>query len=175
MALHKLILPTRSGNLMFPVALFFGGIVQFLAGILILFNGDSFNGSVFVTYGSYWIGAGTMMVPNVGALFDVYDLANERNLTAAIYMFMWAAFALMITLISVRIKGGSLLGTWCLFFVFLNLFLEGIYDMTLNSAMMRASGVACAMACLGGYYSGIVDLFAEQGSVLWCGKYKSRL
>lgn len=172
MALHKLVLPTGSNHLMLPTALMYGGLAQFLSGFLVLFSGDSFNGTLFVTFGAYWLGSGMMMVPSVGQSLDVYAINHEEATTTAIYLFLWAFFGLMVCGISLKIKNGSFLLSWCLFFIFLNLFLEACYNLTGIVSLMQASGVACIFASVGGYYSGIADLFAEQGVEMWTGKYK---
>ena len=172
MALHKLILPADSNHLMLPTALMYGGLSQFLSGFLVLLTGDSFNGTLYVTFGAYWLGSGLMMVPSVGSTLDVYTAQNQDATVTAIYLFLWSFFGLMVCGISTKIKNGTLLGTWCLFFVFLNLFLEACYFLTGLVPLMLASGVACICASVGAYYSGIVDLFAEQGVILWNGKYK---
>ncbi|KAI8639535.1 GPR1/FUN34/yaaH family-domain-containing protein [Parasitella parasitica] len=172
MALHKLVLPTGSNHLMLPTALMYGGLAQFLAGFLVLIGGDSFNGTLFVTFGAYWLGSGMMMVPSVGQSLDVYAINHEEATTTAIYLFLWSFFGLMVCGISLKIKNGSFLLSWCLFFIFLNLFLEACYNLTGIVSLMQASGVACICASVGGYYSGIVDLFAEQGVQMWTGKYK---
>jgi succinate-acetate transporter protein len=170
MALQKLILPTSSNHLMLPTALMFGGLAQFLSGFLVLFSGDSFGGTLYVCFGAYWLGSGLMMVPAVGESLSVYT-NNEQATTTAILLFLWAFFGLMVFGISLKIKNGSLLLTCTLFFIFLNLFLEACYCLTEIVPLMRASGVACIGASLCGYYTGIVELFAEQGTKMWTGKY----
>ena len=171
MALHKLVLPAGSNHLMLPTAFFYGGLAQFLSGFLVLFTGDSFNGTLFVTFGAYWLGSGMMMVPSVGETLDVYAL-NDQSTVTGIYLYLWSFFGLMVCCISLKIKNGSFMLTWCLFYVFLNLFLEATYSLTGIVPLMQASGVACICASLGAYYSGIADLFAEQGTHLWIGKYR---
>jgi succinate-acetate transporter protein len=172
MALHKLILPTSSNHLMLPTALMFGGLAQFLSGFLVLFSGDSFGGTLYVCFGAYWLGSGLMMIPAVGESLNVYAANNEQATTTAIFLFLWAFFGLMACGISLKIKNGSFLLTCTLFFIFLNLFLEACYFLTEIVALMRASGFACVCASLCGYYAGIVDLFAEQGTKMWTGKYR---
>lgn len=173
MALHKLVLPTQSNHLMLPTALMYGGLAQFLSGFLVLFTGDSFNGTLFVTFGAYWLGSGMMMVPSVGQTLDIYAISEQATVTA-IYLYMWSFFGLMVCAISLKIKNGSFVLTWCLFHVFFNLFLEATYTLTGIKALMQASGVACLCASIAGYYSGIADLFAEQGVIMWVGKYRQK-
>ncbi|CAO3615846.1 unnamed protein product [Mucor fragilis] len=172
MALHKLVIPTESNHLMLPTALMYGGLAQFISGFLVLISGDSFSGSLFVTFGAYWLGSGIMMVPSVGQSLNVYAINHEEATTTAMFLYLWAFFGLMVCGISLKIKNGSFLTTWCLFFIFLNLFLEACYTLTGIVSLMQASGVACICASMSGYYSGIVDIFAEQGVVMWTGKYK---
>lgn len=152
----------------------YGGLAQFLSGFLVLFAGDSFNGALYVTFGAYWLGSGLMMIPSVGQTSDVYAIDNEQATTTAIYLYLWSFFGLMVCAISLKIKNGSFMLTWCLFFVFLNLLLEASYNLTGIVSLMQASGVACICASVGAYYSGIADLFAEQGVQMWTGKYRSR-
>jgi succinate-acetate transporter protein len=43
------------GGVMLPLAFVFGGIVQLIAGIIELYREDVFHGTVFASYGCFWI------------------------------------------------------------------------------------------------------------------------
>eukprot|EP00906_Rhabdomonas_costata_P010927 RCo015376 len=53
------------GGVMLPLAYVFGGIVQLIAGIIELYREDVFHGTVFASYGAFWIcvanGAGSII------------------------------------------------------------------------------------------------------------------
>jgi succinate-acetate transporter protein len=172
MGLFKLILPDSSGNIMLPVALFFGGCTQFLAGLLCLLQGKSWGGSLFMSWGAYWIGAAIRMVPNISSAFDAYTDPYDLDTANGIYFFIWAIYGFMVSLISIRIKGGNMLTTYNMFFIALNLLTEGIYNITHATSSMRVSGVASLLAAAGAYYGAVVDIFAEQGVKYWVGEYK---
>ncbi|KAF9965451.1 hypothetical protein BGZ70_004821 [Mortierella alpina] len=46
--------------------LFYGGMGQLLAGIMEFINGNSFGGTVFVSYGLYWTSFATLLLPSFG-------------------------------------------------------------------------------------------------------------
>ena len=49
------LLPSGGVAIVFPVAFFFGGLIQILVGILEVFRGNLFGAMVFGSYGPFWV------------------------------------------------------------------------------------------------------------------------
>lgn len=155
----NLFLPWKSNHVIYPTALLFGGIAQYIAGFLDLFYGGTFSGTILVSYGAFWAGQGMMMLPTASAVLD--DYSNEADVAQAnsLYNFIWAFYTLMLLGISFRITTGNFILSWyatdasrscflftflflcrCLFWVFLTLLFDAIFYLTQNQPLMRASG-----------------------------------
>ena len=80
------------------------------------------------------------MLPTVEPLLEVYQTAWDLAQANAIYHFMWAFYTLMLMFISLKIRNGTFTLTWCLFWVFITLFLTAIYYVTNVQPVLRVSG-----------------------------------
>ncbi|KAI7847657.1 GPR1/FUN34/yaaH family-domain-containing protein [Circinella umbellata] len=172
LAAYNLFLPHKPNHIIFPTALLFGGIAQYLAGFLDLFYGGTFSGTILVSYGAFWAGSGMMMLPSAASTLDSYETAWDLAQANAIYHFFWAFYTVMLLGISIKIKSGTFILSWCLFWVFVTLLLSAIYYITDVSAVLRVSGVSAFFAALGAYYSGIAAVMEEQKVKLPVGKYR---
>jgi succinate-acetate transporter protein len=56
------LVPAALGALFVPVALFYGGLAQLLAGMWEFKKNNTFGAVAFTTYGSFWIGLGTLVI-----------------------------------------------------------------------------------------------------------------
>ncbi|KAI8147695.1 GPR1/FUN34/yaaH family-domain-containing protein [Fennellomyces sp. T-0311] len=166
----NLFLPHKPNNIIYPTALLFGGIAQYISGFLDLFYGGTFSGTILVSYGAFWAGSGMMMLPSAAATLDSYANEDDVAQANAIYHFFWAFYTLMLVGVSLKVKAGTFILT-CLFWVFITLFLTAIYYLTNASPVLRVSGVSAFLAALGAYYSGVAAIFEEQKQKMWVGKY----
>lgn len=142
-------------------------------------------------------GNGMMMVPSMNVVYDEYANLEDRHQAQAIYCLMWSFYTLMLVGISLGIRSGTLILSWCLFFVFLALLLEAIWYLTNIESVIRASGkllkkinkerkkekvrrkilkymyigVCAILAALGSFYSGTTAIFEEQGKSFPVGHY----
>ncbi|CAO3629976.1 unnamed protein product [Cunninghamella blakesleeana] len=171
LGIFRLFLPWKPQVVLLPSALLFGGITQFIAGFFDLFVGGTFSAVILISYGAFWTGNGMMMVPSMSMVYDEYVNLEDRHQAQAIYCFIWSFYTLMLTGVSLGIKSGTLILSWCLFFVFLTLLLEAIWYLTDIEAVIRASGVCAMLAALGSFYSGVTAIFEEQGKSFPVGHY----
>ncbi|KAI9257942.1 GPR1/FUN34/yaaH family-domain-containing protein [Phascolomyces articulosus] len=138
---YNLFLPHKPNHIILPTALLFGGIAQYIAGFLDLFYGGTFSGTILVSYGAFWAGSGMMMLPSAALTLDSYATEWDLAQANAIYHFFWSFYTAMLVGISLKIKSGTFILTWCLFWVFITLFLTAIYYITDVSAVLRVSGM----------------------------------
>ena len=56
------IIPAKSLGMVLPMGLFYGGLVQILAGMWDIKRGDIFGGTCFSSYGGFWMGLALMII-----------------------------------------------------------------------------------------------------------------
>lgn len=120
------------------MALFFGGIAQFLAGIISLRKGNMFAGSAFVGYGAFWLSLTFLLTSGPSTVGGILGAGLGANLYGVSgYMFIWMLFT--VTFLINSMKHG-----WGIFFVFLFLtvafILLGIYFFMLGGGHVPSNG-----------------------------------
>ena len=80
------VLPGTGQSVVLPLALFFGGLIQLIAGVMEYREGNTFGTTVFTSYGAFWIWFGSMVIlANVGALN-----MKGANSTIGTCLLLWA-------------------------------------------------------------------------------------
>ncbi|AWW43418.1 acetate uptake transporter [Streptomyces cadmiisoli] len=92
----------------FPVALFFGGVIQLIAGWVEFRQGSTFGATAFSSYGAFWIA------------YAVYGMAVEPRLPPdqvhianGLFNLPWAVLTLYLTVATLRISGVLLAAFMC--------------------------------------------------------------
>jgi succinate-acetate transporter protein len=81
---------------MIGLAIFYGGIAQFLVGMWEFKTGNTFGATAFSSYGAFWLSYAAILVPWFG-VFDTYVLYKKEVGSALdIFLLGWALFTLMI-------------------------------------------------------------------------------
>ncbi|CAO3571129.1 unnamed protein product [Mortierella alpina] len=142
--------------------LFYGGMGQLLAGIMEFINGNSFGGTVFVSYGLYWTSYATLLLPSFGITpgTAVSAFTPDFMIQFGFMSLGWSVFTFLLWTLTWR----SNLATSVLFFLLAVTFLlESVANLALmgpgNAVQKAAGGVGvangilawyCAMALLSG-------------------------
>ncbi|KAI9017935.1 GPR1/FUN34/yaaH family-domain-containing protein [Phycomyces nitens] len=169
----NIFLPGKPNHVILPTAIMFGGLAQCVAGFIDLSFGGTFSGTILVSYGAFWTGAGMFMLPTVYPTLAAYE--DERDLARAngIYNLFWSFYTLMLVGLSVKVKNGTFVLTWNLWWVFMTLLFTAVYNFTDILPLLRVSGVFAYLAALGAFYSGIAIVMEEQGVRLWVGAFRA--
>ena len=111
------------------LAIAFGGIAQFIAGIVDLRKGSIFGGSAFMAYGAFWVSLFVLdyVLPRTGITPGPKDLLG--------YFIMWTLFTLSFFIASFKV-GNHLAGLFGLLLL-AYLLLDGV---TLNIVPATAAG-----------------------------------
>lgn len=128
-----------------PLALFYGGLAQVLAGMWSFRVGSSFGGLAFTSFGSFWLSYA------IYAHFFVEDLGPGGDAATSLFLFSWAVFSAYMTVAAVRVTP-VVLGV----FVLLTLTL-----VLLGAASASGSG---ALTMLGGWTGLLTAAVAWYGS-----------
>jgi uncharacterized protein len=80
------VLPAAGQSVVLPLALFFGGLIQLIAGVMEYREGNTFGTTVFTSYGAFWIWFASMVIlANVGALN-----LKGANSAIGVCLLLWA-------------------------------------------------------------------------------------
>jgi succinate-acetate transporter protein len=80
-----------------PLALFYGGLVQLLAGMWEFKKGNTFGATAFGSYGAFWLSYAAYVKFVVGDLPP--DTANQAT---GLYLLIWAIFTVYMTVAALR-------------------------------------------------------------------------
>ena len=145
-----------------PLALFWGGLAQFVAGLFEMRKGNTFGFTAFCSYGAFWLFFGVLNVLGnmTGSTGSVIDLANTSgDLTGALglTLILWGVFTLYMWIPAMHLN-------LCLNLVFLTLwvtfFLLGFGNWTMSSNATNGEN----LVKLGGMLGIVCAALAAYGS-----------
>jgi len=106
------------GAVVVGLALFYGGLVQLIAGIQEFRQGNTFGATAFCSYGGFWLALGFVLLPPTGiaaALVATKTLAPGL----AVFLMGWTIFTLLLLIGTLRISGALVVVFLLLFVTFL--------------------------------------------------------
>src|SRR3954453_6057177 len=85
-----------------PLALFYGGLVQLLAGMWEFRKGNTFGATAFCSYGAFWLSYAAYVK------FVAGDLpADTAHQATGLYLLIWAIFTVYMTVAALRTNGAT--------------------------------------------------------------------
>lgn len=130
----------------FPVAFFFGGLVQIIVAILEFTRGNLFAGAVFGTYGPFWV--------ILGALNTVYPTAIPTGNAASANSLFLAMFAVITFYLAIASLRTDLVLTTIIWLIFVGLALLSAGAASGDGNVTKAGGwVVLVFAVLAWYYA----------------------
>ncbi len=106
LSVHNAGLVPAGIHAMVPLALFYGGLAQLIAGVLEMKTGNTFGLVAFVSYGAFWIALATLVV--MGVYLKVISGA-DFGAALGLTLLSWTIFTAIMTIVAV--KHGPYLGT----------------------------------------------------------------
>lgn len=88
-------------SIMLGSALFYGGVVQILAGFWELALKNTFAGTVFASYGGFWMSYSVITMGGFN-IKDSYESQKDYQNAMGIFMLMWAIISSMFTICTIR-------------------------------------------------------------------------
>src|SRR5882757_11229434 len=86
-----------------PLALFYGGLLQVLAGMWEFKKGNTFGATAFGSYGAFWLSYAAYVK------FVVADLPPDKaNQATGLYLLIWAVFTVYMTVAALRTNAALL-------------------------------------------------------------------
>ncbi|ODQ60497.1 hypothetical protein WICANDRAFT_30599 [Wickerhamomyces anomalus NRRL Y-366-8] len=137
-------------------ALFFGGVIELIAGLFCLVIENTFAATALGAYGGFWLGFGGILLDSFG-IASSYATTEEYTNALAFYLTAWVIFSFMLWLCTFK-------STWPFFILFLFvwvflMFLAIGYFIN-STAMIKAGGVVGLLATFNAFYiiyAGVAD------------------
>jgi uncharacterized protein len=137
---------TAGAAIVIPVALFFGGLIQIIVGVLEVMRGNVFGAVVFGTYGPFWVIYGVLLTIYITAI-----PASALNSALALFLAMFAVITFYFVIASLR-TDMVLVAIFAL--IFIGLVLLAIGAGTATTGLTEAGGwVTLAFAVLAWYHA----------------------
>ncbi|KAF9212561.1 hypothetical protein BGZ59_006585 [Podila verticillata] len=157
--------PGGGGDFLMGFALWYGGIVQILAGMWSMKVGNTFEATAFSSFGAYWAAYGYMFFPGTGINESYAGLDPEviQNATG-IFILVWAFLAMILTVGTTKSTVATIL-----MFVFLDfhlLFMAGndFGHHAPGDYPMRIGAVFGILSALMAFYNGAAALWVPSNS-----------
>jgi hypothetical protein len=152
-------------DIVIGLALFFGGLVQLLAGQWALAAGDVFAGTVFSAYSAFWLSWAYIAMPASGALAAYADAREARN-AVGVYLVAWSLLTFVVTL-AARRSNAALFATLCFLSATFPLLAAGSFaapGVGGPNALTQAGGWAGFGCAFGAWYTMASILVTEESA-----------
>lgn len=151
-------------NVVVGSACFYGGAVQFLAGMWELLLGNTFGATALTSYGAFWLSYASIFIESFG-ITAAYE--DEKMLSNAIGFFLigWAMFTFMLCLATMK----STLAFFSLFFFLTITFvLLACGEFSGKIGVSRAGGVFGIITAFIAWYNAFAGVSNRQNSYFTC-------
>ncbi|RLV96516.1 Ammonia transport outward protein 2 [Spathaspora sp. JA1] len=150
-------------NVIVSSCMFFGGCVQFLSGVWELAIGNTFAGTVFTSYGAFWLSYGSLFIPAFGIL-EAYEEDMDQFANGVGFILLgWGIYTFILMLLVLK-------ATWPFLILFITLdlgfFLLTAAQMTGSSRCTQGGGISLTISALCGWYSCFAGISNRQNSYL---------
>ncbi|CAI5756412.1 unnamed protein product [Candida verbasci] len=156
-------------NLAVGLAVFYGGTVQFLAGVWEFFVGNTFGFVALVSYGSFWLSWAAIYIPGFGVQAAYAEDPEQLKQAAGLFLTGFAIFTFMLMILTIRTNVAFFALFFCLFMTFV---LLAAGDFTLNVGITRAGGVFGVITALIAFYNAFAGVATKQNSYFGAKTFK---
>jgi len=140
------------------LALFYGGLILFLAGLFELRLGNNFLALTFCSYAGYWFGLGAIYASTFNFLGNISDTTVQAKSLGVFYL-GWTIFTLCMLIASIRTNI-----VYILFFFFLMLtyiLFTASYFLLWDQNTSRAAGAIGIFTAAIAWYAGFASLIRK--------------
>jgi len=108
------------GDVVIGLALFYGGLVQLVAGIQEFRQGNTFGATAFCSYAGFWLAFAVIILPPTGVAASLVA-AKALSQGVGVFLLGWTIFTGMMLIATFRINGALIAVFTLLFLTFLAL------------------------------------------------------
>jgi uncharacterized protein len=131
-------------NIVLGLALFYGGLVQLIAGVQEFRTGNTFGATAFCSYGGFWLAVGVIFTPAFGVLAAYKAAAVGTAL--GFFLLGWTIFTLLMFFGTFRLNNALIVVFGLLFVTFLLLALGALTGSSGLSVLGGWLGIVTALA-----------------------------
>jgi uncharacterized protein len=172
-ALTTFVLSSSNAGFIFPsvgaggavvvgLALFYGGLVQLIAGIQEFRQGNTFGATAFCSYGGFWMALGFVLLPPTGI---AASLIATKTLAPGLAVFLlgWTIFTLLMLIATFRISGALIVVFALLFLTFLALTIGWVVTSngSNGSSWIQIGGWLGIVTALVAWYTALAGVLAS--------------
>lgn len=135
------------------LAVFYGGLAQFVAGMWEFHNGNTFGATAFTSYGAFWLSFAALSIPGFGVA-----AAKPSQAAVGVYLLGWAIFTGFMMLGALRLNGGLAAVFVLLFLTFLIL---AIGNFSKQSGIIHFGGIVGILTAIAAWYVAAAGVLAS--------------
>ncbi|KAK5995568.1 Ammonia transport outward protein 2 [Cladobotryum mycophilum] len=151
-------------QVVFGLAIFFGGMAQFVAGIMEFTLGNTFGTTVHCSYGAFWLAFAMLLVPSLGIEAAYAGDQRAYSFAIGIFLILWCFLTLIFFLAALKTNIAILtvFGFLTLAFFFLSIaqFISTSHH-TAAIRVNRAGGVFAVICAFAAFYAGSAGLMLQ--------------
>ena len=144
------IVPDSLEKVVLPLALFYGGLSQLLAGMWEFRKANTFGATAFVSYGAFWLAFAAYVQFIEPALQTGGATEAQLGVATGLFLLMFAIFTAYMALASLRTTG-ALVAVFVL--LFLTFLLLGLGNLLGASAVTVVGGVLGLLTAIAAWYA----------------------
>lgn len=150
-------------NVVVGLAMFYGGLVQLIAGIWEIALENTFGGTALCSFGGFWLSFAAIYIPWFGILDAYKDSDNDLNNALGFYLLGWAIFTFGLAVCTMK----STIMFFALFFLLaITFLLLSIGHFVGKVGVTRAGGVLGVIVAFIAWYNAYAGVATKQNSYL---------
>ena len=153
----------RTPNIVVGLAIFYGGLIQVIAGIWEIALENTFGGTTLSSFGGFWLSFGAINIPWFG-IIDAYKGKEEEFANAmGFYLLGWCIFTWGVCTCTMK----STIALFALFFLLgLTFLLLSISEFTQNDNVQQSAGIIGCIVAFIAWYNSYAGLANKQNSYI---------
>lgn len=139
------------------LALFYGGIAQFAAGMWEFRSGNTFGATAFTSYGAFWLTVAALFIPGLGNPKLTFDTAGFGW-----YLLGWTIFTGIMMIGTFRVNG-ALVGVFVALFLTFLLLAIGAFQGDAGKGLTQIGGYLGIVTAIIAWYTALAGVLSSVG------------
>jgi succinate-acetate transporter protein len=152
------IVPSTGVNIFVGLALFYGGLVQILAGMWEFRRGNVIPATAFSSYGGFWVATAAIFIPGFGIL-NALNSSGTLHPALGVFFLCWLIFTGLLFLAALRTNVALLVVLGLLFLAYLFLTIAELSGG--NTATTQIAGWLGILTALAAWYTALADMLRD--------------
>ena len=148
------VLVEKNTAIVIGLAVFYGGIAQFAAGMWEFRTGNTFGATAFTSYGAFWLSFAALLIPGFGIVLDT----ASANSAVGVYLLGWTIITGILMLGSFRINGALATVFVLLFVTFLFLTIGKLAN---SSGWTHLGGWIGVVTAIAAWYTALAGILSH--------------